>query len=78
MLRFDIPLWRNKLMIALAAFTLLCACQTVNDAVVRRWHMDSGLSRRAKHQIEEGLKKREMRPPRTGREMLAPEFIDEG
>jgi hypothetical protein len=65
----------NLLLLALA---LLSGCETINDAVVRQWHKDAGLSRRVEHQIKEGLERRETKPPPTGPTMPAPEFMDEG
>jgi len=61
----------------LAALLLLSGCETLNDALVRQWFKDSGLSHKVKDQIWEGLERRESAPvqrPATP----APAFLDQG
>jgi hypothetical protein len=56
---------------------LLSGCEGLNDALVRQWFKDSGLSRKVNEQIREGLERRKARPkdiPRTP----APDFLDQG
>jgi hypothetical protein len=60
------------------ALALLSGCETLNDAVVRQWFRDSGLSRRISNQIREGLEIREDAPPATLPAIPAPPFLDEG
>jgi hypothetical protein len=57
---------------------LLSGCQTVNDAFVRRWLMEPGLSRRLNSQIREGLQRRNAAAPARIPGRPAPEFIDQG
>ena len=62
----------------LLAVALLCGCETINDAVVRQWHKDSGLGRKVRNQIEEGLERRRAAPPAVQPAFPAPPYMDQG
>lgn len=68
----------RRLNILLLMLVLLSGCETINDAIVRQWHKDSGLGRRVNYQIREGLERREGAPPARGPKFPAPAFMDEG
>ncbi|GFO57024.1 hypothetical protein GMSM_40310 [Geomonas sp. Red276] len=69
--------WSGRL-IALATLLAVTGCESINDAVVRSWLMDSGLGNRVSKQIKEGLKKKEAAPPVTGPRFPAPQGMDQG
>lgn len=65
----------NFLLIAMA---LLSGCEPLNDALVRQWHKDSGLGRRVRNQINEGLDRRRTAPPKVGPAFPAPPSLNQG
>jgi hypothetical protein len=74
-------LWRKPLGLAVLlaqSAVLLSGCESVNDALVRRWLMEPGLSRRVNSQIREGLERRNAAPSGRAPRTPAPEFLDEG
>jgi len=68
----------RRFSLLLLALALLPGCETLNDAVVRHYFKDPGLSRRTSHQIREGLERREQAPPAKGPGTPAPAFLDIG
>ncbi|HJV37084.1 hypothetical protein [Geomonas sp.] len=68
----------RRLRLLLPLLALLAGCESLNDAIVRNWHMDTGISRRTNRQIKEGLERREGTPPVTAPATTAPPFLDEG
>ncbi|MCM0082301.1 hypothetical protein L4X63_11945 [Geomonas sp. Red32] len=69
--------WYGRALVLVLLLTLT-GCETINDAVVRSWLMDSGLGNRVNKQIKEGLKKKEISPPVTGPRFPAPQGLDQG
>ena len=69
MRRFSLPL---------LTLLLLSGCESLNDAVVRRWFEDPALSRRVGHQIKDGLERREATPAARPPAVPAPAFLDQG
>ncbi|HJV66015.1 MAG TPA: hypothetical protein VJ550_09790 [Geomonas sp.] len=68
----------RRLKLFLPALALLAGCESLNNAIVRSWHMDSGISRQTNRQIRKGLERRETAPPVTAPAATAPPFLDEG
>jgi hypothetical protein len=76
---FHALFWRKKsVLTSVAALLLLSGCAAINDAVVRHWLMEPGLSGRVNSQIREGLERRKSSPPARGPGFPAPEFLDQG
>ena len=69
--------WTPLLALLLAPL-LLSGCAALNDALVRRWYGDRGLSDRVNSQIREGLEKRMSAPERVLPKRPAPAFLDQG
>jgi predicted secreted Zn-dependent protease len=68
----------RRLNLLLLALVLLCGCESINDAFVRRAYQEWGVSRRTRAQIWKGLERRKDAPPQTGPRVPAPAFMDQG
>lgn len=68
----------RRLTLLLTALLLFSGCQALNDALVRQWLGDAGLSRRVHDQIREGMQRREKTPVPYLPAQPAPAFLDEG
>jgi hypothetical protein len=62
----------------LLTLLLLSGCAGINDALVRQWFRDPGLSHKVKDQILEGLEIRKSKAPSELPSIPAPAFLDQG
>ncbi|UFS69281.1 hypothetical protein LPW11_15425 [Geomonas sp. RF6] len=70
----------RRVALLILAAGMLSGCEGMNDAMVRRWHMDRQLGTEMNDQIQEGYRRRMEVPPApaTAPKTPAPTGLDQG